>query len=120
MESRLLLQVLLKTFKLTLASTMRAAPQDRAGSLTYPCKTSARMSGTPSVSEIKSKLSSANYGKGISVVDLNVQVTKLKLAIGEGAFYVSIFIAFEADENIFLYNIAYSTEGRALHIIPSV
>lgn len=116
MELKILLAVLLKIFKLRLASTLRPVPQDAVGTVTFVCKSNQRPGQALSQSQVTQALASANYGSGVTVEDLDVRVTPLKLALNEKAYYVSAFIALNVGDSITGFNVAYSTQGRCLHI----
>lgn len=118
MDIKTLVSVLLKLFKATPVTRTKPNPQDPNGTISIPCKSTAKPAAALSQQSVLHFLSSANFGKDVTVEDLDVRVTPLKLALGEKAFYVSIFLALNVGEEVKAFNIAYSTQGRCIHITP--
>ena len=117
MELKLLVEALCRAFKIKPVTPVKAIYQGTSGSVTVVCKATQPMHSVVPTQRVTQYLTSSGYGDHVTLVDIKVKVTPLNLAMGERAFYVSIFLAFTVgDDETITYYIGYSTEGCCLHI----
>lgn len=70
----------------------------------------------PAGSNLEKLLSVANYGNGLTLKDMEVKITPIRLSLSEKAYYLSIFLVLSNEERNFGYSVGYSTQGKCLHI----